>query len=98
MAEADLQERHHSSNLFAFESQSLDSQGSCGNTGLISEDALIEEAVSLNELSLMGSMLLSLIKFDTVSGSTGDLEAAHQLDDQRRNQLLTELKRCDESL
>ena len=58
--------------MFAFESQtSGDTQGSClaghlSQTGLASEDALVEEAVQLNELALMGSMLLSLIKFDVV--------------------------------
>lgn len=72
MVEADLQERQHSSNMFTFESQtSGDTQGSClaghlTQTGLASEDALVEEAVQLNELALMGSMLLSLIKFDVV--------------------------------
>ena len=40
------------------------------STGLASEDALVEEAVQLNELALMGSMLLSLIKFDGVCAKT----------------------------
>ena len=68
MVEADLQEKQNSSNMFSFESQTADSQATgtytSTATGLVSEDALIEEAVSLNELALMGSMLLALIKFD----------------------------------
>jgi len=32
---------------------------------LFSEDSMIEEAVQLNELAIMGSMLMSLIRFDT---------------------------------
>ena len=51
--------------MFAFETQSLgDSQGPANQTGLASEERLIEEAAQINELALMGSMLLSLLKFD----------------------------------
>ena len=76
MVEADLQERQHSSNMFTFESgesQASSLGGTAVNnssTGLASEDALVEEAVQLNELALMGSMLLSLIKFDGVCAKT----------------------------
>ena len=73
------------------------SSGFGQSTGLASEDALVEEAVSLNELALMGSMLLSLIKFDSVCAkSCQDTETV--LEEQRRNQVLMELKGCDESL
>lgn len=45
----------------------------------------------------MGSMLLSLIKFDSVCAkSSQDTETV--LEEQRRNQVLMELKGCDESL
>ena len=64
MVEVDLHEIQNANNMFSFETQSLDSQGPTNQTGLASEDRLIEEAVQINELSLMGSMLFSLLKFD----------------------------------
>ena len=65
MVEVDLHEIQNTSNMFAFETQSLgDSQGPANQTGLASEERLIEEAAQINELALMGSMLLSLLKFD----------------------------------
>ena len=64
MVEVDLHEIQNTGNMFTFETQSLDSQGPANQTGLSSEERLIEEAVQINELALMGSMLLSLLKFD----------------------------------
>ena len=61
---------------------------------------MIDEAVQLNELALMGSMLLSLLKFDGVcsSGNDEDGQGASLSEEQTRHQVLTDLKGCDSSL
>ena len=73
-------------------------------TGICSEDVLIDEAVALNELALMGSMLLSLIKFDQVCSDTANSEGLDRgsaneglNEEQIRNRMLTDFKSCDES-
>lgn len=102
MVEADLQERQHASNIFTFESQNADSQSSlsANATGLFSEDSMIEEAVQLNELSIMGSMLMSLIRFDTACQKAPESSDHNPslMEEQNRNQVLTDLKVCDGSL
>ena len=61
---------------------------------------MIDEAVQLNELALMGSMLLSLLKFDSVCSLIGEADAhgASLSEEQVRHQVLTDLKGCDISL
>jgi hypothetical protein len=74
MIDTDLKDLQHTSSLFMLETQSLSSQlESC--TGIPQEDALIEEALSITEIVLMASMLMSLVKFDVVGSaqSEGDL-------------------------
>jgi len=68
---------------------------------------MIEEAVSLNELALMGSMLLVLIKFESVSkraapclsGCEAQVEGrVLQSDEHGRTAVLADLKSSDSSL
>jgi hypothetical protein len=63
MVENDLKDLQHASSLFMLETQSLSSQLE-SFTGIVQEDALIEESLNLSELVLMASMLNSLVKFD----------------------------------
>ena len=91
--------------MFTFDSQTGDSQTSLGGrastlTGIFSEESMIDEAVQLNELALMGSMLLSLLKFDKVCtrSNEGDGQGGSLSEEQARHQVLTDLKGCDSSL
>lgn len=54
--------------MFMLETQSLSSQlESC--TGILQEEALIDEQVSISELVLMASMLMSLAKVEVLGNA-----------------------------
>ena len=63
-------------------------------TSLTNEEKLIEEIVQINEIAIMGSMLMSLMKFDRCCIQ----EEFRAQDDQMRNQKLKELKLAENML
>ena len=64
MVEVDLQDIQNRGNIFNFDTQSYESAFLSNLTSLTNEEKLIEEIVQINEIAIMGSMLMSLMKFD----------------------------------
>ena len=94
MVEVDLQDIQNRGNIFNFDTQSYESAFLSNLTSLTNEEKLIEEIVQINEIAIMGSMLMSLMKFDRCC----ILEEFKAQDDQQRNQKLKELKLAENML